>query len=314
MAPASLALQTENLTKTYRTGFWLRQKITSLNQVSLKVYGGETFGLLGPNGAGKTTFMKLVLGIIRPTAGGGLVLGRPLGDRLVKARIGYLPENPYLYESLTGWECLELMATLHQIPRSVQKQRLPQLLDLVGLAQQAARKKTLRRYSKGMLQRIGLAQALVNDPDLVLLDEPMSGLDPLGRYQVREIILQLKAQGKTIFFNSHILSDVEHLCDRVAILARGELLAVGTLDELLGLGQTYQVQGRGGTAEALAQWVDSLDYQGGFWQGQLRVSLPEFVQHLADSGAELLHLSLARQSLEEFFVQQLRQRGYTQSI
>ncbi|WP_448381459.1 ABC transporter ATP-binding protein [Gloeomargarita sp.] len=314
MAPASLALQTENLTKTYRTGFWLRQKITSLNQVSLNVYGGETFGLLGPNGAGKTTFMKLVLGIIRPTAGGGLVLGRPLGDRLVKARIGYLPENPYLYESLTGWECLELMATLHQIPRSVQKQRLPQLLELVGLAQQAARKKTLRRYSKGMLQRIGLAQALVNDPDLVLLDEPMSGLDPLGRYQVREIILQLKAQGKTIFFNSHILSDVEHLCDRVAILARGELLAVGTLDELLGLGQTYQVQGRGGTAETLAQWVDPLEYQGGFWQGQLRVSLPEFVQHLAESGAELLHLSLARQSLEEFFVQQLRQRGYTQSV
>jgi ABC-2 type transport system ATP-binding protein len=314
MEPPTLALQTENLTKTYRTGFWLRQKVTSLNQVSLKVYGGETFGLLGPNGAGKTTFMKLVLGIIRPTAGGGWVLGRPLGDRLIKARIGYLPENPYLYESLTGWECLELMATLHQVPRSVQKQRLPQLLDLVGLAQQAARKKTLRRYSKGMLQRIGLAQSLVNDPDLVLLDEPMSGLDPLGRYQVREIILQLKAQGKTIFFNSHILSDVEHLCDRVAILARGELLAVGTLDELLGTGKTYQVQGRGGTAEALAQWLDPLEYQGGLWHGQLRISLPEFVQNLASMGAELLHLSLERQSLEEFFVQQLRQRGYTQSI
>jgi len=206
------------------------------------------------------------------------------------------------------------MATLHQVPRSVQKQRLPQLLDLVGLAQQAARKKTLRRYSKGMLQRIGLAQCLVNDPDLVLLDEPMSGLDPLGRYQVREIILQLKAQGKTIFFNSHILSDVEHLCDRVAILARGELLAVGTLDELLGTGKTYQVQGRGGTAEALAQWLDPLEYQGGLWHGQLRISLPEFVQNLASMGAELLHLSLERQSLEEFFVQQLRQRGYTQSI
>jgi len=242
------------------------------------------------------------------------VLGRPLGDRLIKARIGYLPENPYLYESLTGWECLELMSTLHQVPRSVQKQRLPQLLDLVGLAQQAARKKTLRRYSKGMLQRIGLAQSLVNDPDLVLLDEPMSGLDPLGRYQVREIILQLKSQGKTIFFNSHILSDVEHLCDRVAVLARGELLAVGTLDELLGSGQIYQVQGRGGTADTLAQWIDHLEYQGGFWQGQLRISLPEFVQNLTNSGAELLHLNLERQSLEEFFVQQLRQRGYTQSI
>ncbi|APB34393.1 ABC transporter related [Gloeomargarita lithophora Alchichica-D10] len=314
MEPPALALHTENLTKTYRTGFWLRQKVTSLNQVSLTVYGGETFGLLGPNGAGKTTFMKLVLGIIRPTGGGGTVLGRPLGDRLIKARIGYLPENPYLYESLTGWECLELMSTLHQVPRSVQKQRLPELLDLVGLAQQAARKKTLRRYSKGMLQRIGLAQSLVNDPDLVLLDEPMSGLDPLGRYQVREIILQLKSQGKTIFFNSHILSDVEHLCDRVAVLARGELLAVGTLDELLGSGQTYQVQGRGGTADRLAEWIDNLAYQGGFWQGQLRINLPEFVQGLADTEAELLNLNLERQSLEEFFVQQLRQRGYTQSV
>jgi ABC-2 type transport system ATP-binding protein len=314
MTPPALALQTQDLTKTYRTGFWLRQKVTSLKQVSLTVYGGETFGLLGPNGAGKTTFMKLVLGIIRPTSGGGMVLGRPLGDRLIKARIGYLPENPYLYESLTGWECLELMSTLHQVPSSVQKQRLPELLDLVGLAQQAARKKTLRRYSKGMLQRIGLAQSLVNDPDLVLLDEPMSGLDPLGRYQVREIILQLKAQGKTIFFNSHILSDVEHLCDRVAVLARGELLAVGTLDELLGSGQTYHVQGRGGTPEHLAQWLENLEYQGGFWQGQLRISLPEFVQNLASTGAELLNLNLERQSLEEFFVQQLRQRGYTQSV
>jgi ABC-2 type transport system ATP-binding protein len=314
MTPPALALQTQDLTKTYRTGFWLRQKVTSLKQVSLTVYGGETFGLLGPNGAGKTTFMKLVLGIIRPTSGGGMVLGRPLGDRLIKARIGYLPENPYLYESLTGWECLELMSTLHQVPSSVQKQRLPELLDLVGLAQQAARKKTLRRYSKGMLQRIGLAQSLVNDPDLVLLDEPMSGLDPLGRYQVREIILQLKAQGKTIFFNSHILSDVEHLCDRVAVLARGELLTVGTLDELLGSGQTYHVQGRGGTPEHLAQWLENLEYQGGFWQGQLRISLPEFVQNLASTGAELLNLNLERQSLEEFFVQQLRQRGYTQSV
>ncbi|MEN9213962.1 MAG: ABC transporter ATP-binding protein [Gloeomargarita sp. DG_1_6_bins_138] len=314
MAPPALALQTQELTKTYRTGFWLRQKITSLKQVSLTVHIGETFGLLGPNGAGKTTFMKLILGIIRPTAGGGTVLGRPLGDRFIKARIGYLPENPYLYESLTGWECLELMATLHQVPRSVQKQRLPALLELVGLAQSAARKKTLRRYSKGMLQRIGLAQSLVNDPDLVLLDEPMSGLDPLGRYQVREIILQLKSQGKTIFFNSHILSDVEHLCDRVAVLARGELLAVGTFAELLGTGQTYHVRGRGGSAADLAPWLEHFEFQGGLWQGQLRLSLPEFVQKVQESGAEILSLNLERQSLEEFFVQQLRQRGYTQSV
>ena len=212
---------TSELRKVYRTGFFLNQKIVSLKSCSLKVYKGETFGLLGPNGAGKTTLLKLLLGIIRPTSGRALLLGRPLGDRSVKERIGYLSENPYLYDYLTCWEFLQLAAGLFQIPKKVQRQRIPQLLELVGLSQADARKKQLRRYSKGMLQRVGMAQALINDPELVFLDEPMSGLDPVGRYQMREIILALKAAGKTIFFNSHVLSEVEQICDRIAILAQG---------------------------------------------------------------------------------------------
>ncbi|NES86469.1 MAG: ABC transporter ATP-binding protein [Moorea sp. SIO2B7] len=227
-------VQTWNLRKVYRTGFWLNQKIESLKDCSLKVSQGETFGLLGPNGAGKTTLLKTLLGIVSRTSGQGALLGYPIGNRAVKQRIGYLPENPYFYDYLTGWEFLQFVAGLFQIPKSVQKNRIPQLLDLVGLSQSTAKKKQLRQYSKGMLQRVGMAQALINDPELVFLDEPMSGLDPMGRYQVREIILSLKEQGKTIFFNSHILTDVEQICDRIAILAHGELICLGSINELLG--------------------------------------------------------------------------------
>ena len=251
---------TSELRKVYRTGFWLNQKVVSLKNCSLQVYPGETFGLLGPNGAGKTTLLKLLLGIIRPTSGRGLLLGKPIGDRSVKQRIGYLPENSYLYDYLSGWEFLQLTAGLFQIPQKLQRQRIPQLLELVGLSQADARKKQMRRYSKGMLQRVGMAQALINDPDLVFLDEPMSGLDPLGRYQMREIILALKASGKTIFFNSHVLSEVEQICDRVAILAQGELICSGSLNQLLGNQTTYHVKGQGGDGEILKKWIGSLQF------------------------------------------------------
>jgi ABC-2 type transport system ATP-binding protein len=303
------AVQTAGLQKTYRTGFWLNQKITSLKQCSLTVYQGETFGLLGPNGAGKTTLLKTLLGIIRPSAGRGLVLGQPLGDRAVKQRVGYLPENPYFYDYLTGWEFLQLIAGLFQIPAAVQRQRIPQLLEMVGLAQTAARKKQMRRYSKGMLQRVGMAQALINDPDLVFLDEPMSGLDPLGRYQMREIILSLKQQGKTIFFNSHVLSDVEMICDRVGILAQGDLICEGSLDQLLGTTNTYHVRGEGGTAERLGEWLTDLQFQGQTWQGQLTHDPQKFLPVLTELNAKITAMNLARPSLEEFFIHQLRERG-----
>ncbi|MDP5339024.1 MAG: ABC transporter ATP-binding protein [Nodularia sp. (in: cyanobacteria)] len=299
---------TTDLRKVYRTGFWLNQKVVSLKSCSVQVYKGETFGLLGPNGAGKTTLLKLLLGIIRPTSGKGLLLGKPLGDRSTKQLIGYLPENPYLYDYLTGWEFLQLAAGLFQIPQSLQRQRIPQLLELVGLSLADARKKPMRRYSKGMLQRVGMAQALINDPELIFLDEPMSGLDPIGRYQMREIILSLKAAGKTIFFNSHILSEVEQICDRVAILYQGEVICSGSLDELLGSDQTYHIKGRGGDCEVLKQWIPSLVFEhDGSWQGTLQENYYDFFASLRLMKGQIISLNLSRNSLEDFFMQQLQQ-------
>jgi ABC-2 type transport system ATP-binding protein len=300
------AVFTSELRKVYRTGFWLNQKVVSLKHCSLQVNQGETFGLLGPNGAGKTTLLKLLLGIVRPTAGRGLLLGKPLGDRYIKQRVGYLPENPYLYDYLTGWEFLQFAAGLFQIPASIQRQRIPQILDLVGLSQTDAKKKIMRRYSKGMLQRVGMAQALINDPDLVFLDEPMSGLDPLGRYQMREIILSLKAAGKTIFFNSHILSEVEQICDRIAILYQGELVCSGSLNELLGNENTYHLRGIGGDGEVLKKWLTNLKFEpDGSWYGILQSDYYDFMSSLRLMGGKVLNMNLTRQSLEEFFIEQI---------
>jgi ABC-2 type transport system ATP-binding protein len=304
-----IVLQTSNLTKRYRTGFWLARRSTALQQVSLTVYAGETFGLLGQNGAGKTTLLKTLLGIVRPSQGRATLLGKPLGDRSAKQRIGYLPENPYFYDYLTGQEILKFTAGLFGLSAAVQKERIPALIALVGLDPVTTRKKQLRQYSKGMLQRIGLAQALINDPELVFLDEPMSGLDPLGRFQMREIIQSLKQQGKTIFFNSHVLSDVEKLCDRVAILDRGELICAGTLSELLGDAQSYTVKVRGGNPEVLKQRIAGLQFQDGCWTGQLRGDPQDFVASLRLIKAQLVSMQLARPSLEEFFVHQLKERG-----
>jgi ABC-2 type transport system ATP-binding protein len=306
-------VETWNLRKVYLTGFWLNQKIESLKGCTLTVNEGETFGLLGPNGAGKTTLLKTLLGIVRPTGGKAKLLGQPIGDRLIKQKIGYLPENPYFYDFLTGWEFLEFVAGIFQIPPSVQKKRIPELLDLVGLTPTAAKKKQMRQYSKGMLQRIGMAQALINDPELVFLDEPMSGLDPMGRYQVREIILSLKQQGKTIFFNSHVLSDVEQICDRIAILARGELICLGSLEEILGRADVYQVVVKGGKEEKLKEWIDGIFRENGYWHGHLNGELEQFIAILEEMDAQLISLNLARASLEEFFMRQLRERGITAS-
>jgi ABC-2 type transport system ATP-binding protein len=306
-------VETWNINKIYRTGFWLNQKVQSLTNLSLSVRQGETFGLLGPNGAGKTTLLKILLGVIRPTSGRAVLLGRPIGDRGTKQRVGYLPENPYFYDFLTAWEFLEFVGGLFQIPPSKQKQRIPQLLDLVGLAQKTAKKKQLRQYSKGMMQRVGMAQALINDPELVFFDEPMSGLDPLGRYQVREIILSLKEQGKTIFFNSHVLTDVEQICDRIAILARGELICVGSLEEILGSANVYQVVVKGGTESQLAEWITALKLEDNLWHGQLKGDPQAFIDHLPTLDIQLINLNLARASLEEYFIRQLKERGITAS-
>lgn len=305
---SSLVVETYDLSKAYRTGFWLNQRVNSLNHCTLQVYEGETFGLLGPNGAGKTTLLKMLLGVLRPTSGRARLLGYPVGDRSVKQQIGYLPENAYFYDFLTGWEFLQYTAGLFGIPRATQDKRIASLLDLVGLTQETAKKKQIRQYSKGMQQRIGMAQALINDPEVVFLDEPMSGLDPTGRYQVREIILSLKEQGKTIFFNSHILSDVEVICDRIAILDQGDLVCIGRLQELLGTAEHFNAKGRGGKLEVLQQWLDNLEFQGGFWRGQIRGDAYNFMSSIQLAGGEVVAIQQARLSLEEFFMQQIRQR------
>jgi ABC-2 type transport system ATP-binding protein len=296
-------VQTHNLTKVYRTGFWLNQRVTSLQQCSLTVQPGETFGLLGPNGAGKTTLLKILLGTLRPTSGRALVLGTPVGDRAIKHRLGYLPENPYFYDYLTGTELLQYTAGLFGLSAKEQRQRIATLLDLVGLDPKAIHKKPLKKYSKGMLQRIGLAQALINNPEVVFLDEPMSGLDPTGRYRVREVILSLKEQGKTIFFNSHVLSDVETICDRVALLDQGQLLCSGSLDELLGTSAHYWVSGQGGNLEVLGKWVSNLKFQGGLWHGTLNGEPYDFLSSLRGMGGKVINLKLARPTLEAFFIE-----------
>lgn len=308
----SLAISVDNLSKTYRTGFWLNQQVQSLRNCCLDVVAGETFGLLGPNGAGKTTTIKCLLGIITPTSGQGTLLGKALGDQAIKQQVGYLPENPYFYTYLTAWEFLEFAGKLFQIPSTVLKERIPALLELVGLPLDTARKKQLRTYSKGMLQRTGMAQALINDPALVFLDEPMSGLDPIGRYQMRTIIESLKQQGKTVFFNSHILADVEAICDRVALLVKGTLICQGRLDELLSPSRIYQLRGRNGDLEALSRALDTFEVihtndEGKHWQASATGELGDCLNAIVTAGAVLDDLSLRRQSLEEFFLEQVRQ-------
>ncbi len=223
-------IEISNLTKIYRD-FWGRKKVRAVNALSLEVYKGEVFGLLGPNGSGKTTTLKLLLGLLFPTEGEIRVLGKPAVDVEKNERIGYLPEESYLYRFLNAEETLDFYGRLFNMPAAERKRRTDELIELVGL--QHARKRQLKEYSKGMTRRIGLAQALINDPDLVLLDEPTSGLDPLGTRDIKDLILKLRDQGKTVVMCSHLLADVQDVCDRIAILYAGELKVVGRVDELL---------------------------------------------------------------------------------
>ncbi len=224
-------LKTEGLTKDYRVGFW-QTRVRVLRDLNLEVCEGEIFGYLGPNGAGKTTTLKLLMGLIQPTAGRAWILGRDVSDVAVKAQVGFLPENPSFYDYLTGREFLHFYGELFGIPYRERGRRIEELLDKVRLSKAGGLQ--LRKYSKGMLQRIGLAQALINDPQVVVLDEPMSGLDPVGRKEVRDLILDLKSRGKTVFFSTHIVPDVEMICDRVGIIVAGQLIRVGPLEDLLG--------------------------------------------------------------------------------
>jgi ABC-2 type transport system ATP-binding protein len=224
-------IEIENLTKDYEVGFLRKRRVRALDGLSLEVARGEIFGFLGANGAGKSTTMKLLMRLMYPTGGRAQILGRDIGDVSVHARIGYLPEHPYFYDYLTAREFLIYCAELFGYTKVECRERAARLLEAVRLDAKSWDKQ-LRKFSKGMLQRVGLAQALVNDPEIVFLDEPMSGLDPVGRREVRDLIASLRTKGTTVFFCSHILSDIEVLCDRAAILRRGRLAHVGRLEEL----------------------------------------------------------------------------------
>jgi ABC-2 type transport system ATP-binding protein len=234
-------LQTRALSKVYRD-FWGRQKVRALKGLDLDVHRGEVFGLLGPNGSGKTTTIKLLLGLLFPTEGEALVFGKPASDVAKNERLGYLPEESYLYRFLTAEETLDFYGRLFDMPSEVREERIDSLIKLVGLDK--ARKRQLQEYSKGMTRRIGLAQALINDPELILLDEPTSGLDPIGTREMKDMILRLKDEGKTIVMCSHLLADVQDVCDRIAILHQGELKELGRVDELLTVADVTQIRAK----------------------------------------------------------------------
>ncbi|HZS11269.1 MAG TPA: ABC transporter ATP-binding protein, partial [Nitrospirales bacterium] len=230
----------ENLTKTFKPGWPGKPSLHALAGLSLTVQKGEIYGFLGPNGAGKTTTLKILVGLSRATSGTAEILGRPVGDVAMRGRIGFLPEGPYFYDYLTGEEFLRFAGELTGLHGANLSRRVARMLDQVGLSDAGGRQ--LRKYSKGMLQRVGLAQALIHDPELVILDEPMSGLDPLGRKHIRDVILSLRAEGKTVFFSSHIIPDVEMICDRVGIIAKGRLVTAGRVDELMSAKQARSVE------------------------------------------------------------------------
>lgn len=303
-------VQIENIRKVFRVGFWGR-RVTAVDQLSLDVRRGEVFGFLGPNGAGKTTTLKMLMGLIYPTSGQARIFGHPVGDPAAKAKLGFLPESPYFYDYLTSQEFLSFYGHLFGLWGPVLNKRVDELLELVGMTH--ARDLQLRKFSKGMLQRVGIAQALINDPELVVLDEPMSGLDPIGRKEVRDLIFRLKESGKTVMFSSHILHDAELLCDRVAMIMKGRLVACGPVTELIEQGATHQVevvidQLTPEGLEHLRPLSDKVVTQGGRVMVVLRS--PQQVESALDviraSKAKLVSLTPHKSSLEELFIREAK--------
>jgi ABC-2 type transport system ATP-binding protein len=297
------AIEIENLTKEYPHGFLHLKKKTSLEGLSMQVEDGEVFGFLGPNGAGKSTTIKLLMRLIFPTSGTARILGRPISDIGMHKEIGYLPEQPYFYDYLTGAEVLDYFARFHDLSASDRATRVKAMLKKVGL--EGAKKIQLRKYSKGMLQRVGLAQAILHDPKVVILDEPMSGLDPMGRREVRDIILELKRMGKTVMFSTHILSDAEMLCDRVGVIVGGKLRGVGTPGEIVGM----QSQGMEILFELTVEDAKSAALRGKATRTGDRYRLHSSEQELYASldqvraaGGRVLSVTQVKPTLEEFFM------------
>lgn len=299
MNASSPAIETKSLRKVYGSK-------VAVGDLTLTVERGEVFGFLGPNGAGKTTSVKMLLNLITPSGGEGYLFGAPLTDTQIRSQVGFLPEHFRFHDWLTGNEFLSLHADLYRISRPLARQRIGELLELVGLTQHA--QKRLREYSKGMLQRIGLAQALLNQPKLVILDEPTSGLDPVGRRLVRDIIRDLSAQGTTVFLNSHLLSEVEITCDRVAFIKHGEVIRISPLKNLVEGEISVKIrlqnlshQGR----EGLSRWSSDVRLEGETitLTMQSEIDLPEITRYLVSQGADIFEVSPQHRSLEELFIQ-----------
>ncbi|MEO8678849.1 MAG: ABC transporter ATP-binding protein, partial [Vicinamibacterales bacterium] len=280
----------------------------ALDGLTIQVQAGEVFGFLGPNGAGKSTALKLLMQLLYPTRGSAKILGRPVGDLSVRQRIGFLPENPYFYDYLTAEELLSYFARLFGYREADVATRVNRVLDEVGLA--AERRMRLRQFSKGMLQRVGLAQALLNDPEVVFLDEPMSGLDPLGRKRVRDIIVGLRQRGCTVFFSSHILADAEALCDRVAVVVQGRLVGTGRLSEIL----SFESKGwelvvadlpaaAGSLIEGRTRRVTKLSDGHTLLELASEVAPEALMHELAGRGARTISLNPIRETLEDYFVE-----------
>jgi ABC-2 type transport system ATP-binding protein len=306
------AIRTEALTKHYKVGFWRPRPYLALDGLTMQVGLGEVFGFLGPNGAGKTTTLKLLMQLIYPTSGHAEILGKPVGDVGVKRRIGYLPEQPYFYDYLTAEELLEYFGAIFGFAAAERRRRASTLLDEVEIG--AERRLPLRKFSKGMLQRVGIAQALINEPEVVFLDEPMSGLDPLGRREIRQLILRLRDRGCTVFFSSHVLADAETLCSRVAILANGRLVTAGRLSDML----AFQIHGWELVVSGLNEPTLNRARQSGhvlratrLAEGRYALELPlspppeRTLAELLAQGASLVSLTPMRDTLEDFFVRQV---------
>jgi ABC-2 type transport system ATP-binding protein len=301
------AIEILGLEKTYRVGFWRARPKRALHPLHLTVNEGEIFGFLGPNGAGKTTTLKLLMDLVFPTAGSARILGKEWTDPEIKAQIGFLPEQPYFYDYLTAHELLDYYGQLSGVPARDRKPRIEEMLARVGLAD--IKGIQLRKFSKGMLQRVGIAQAILHNPKVVFLDEPMSGLDPLGRREVRDLIGQLKQEGKTVFFSTHILSDAEALCDRVAIIHQGELRGVGAIEDL-----TSSIQGK---VEVIWQGLNvpasmkALTSEYHLSGDTVRAVIPETQQDAAIDALrreriKLIAITPLRTSLETYFVEKLQ--------
>jgi ABC-2 type transport system ATP-binding protein len=304
-------IEIENLSKDYEVGFWKKKKVRALDDLTLSVEGGQIFGFLGGNGAGKTTTIKILMSLIFPSAGKAKILGHDISDFKMHSRIGYCPENPYFYDYLTARELMNYFGELFGFDANKRKRKTEELLTKVGLEEKDWNKQ-LRKFSKGMLQRVGLAQSLINEPEIVFLDEPMSGLDPIGRREVRELIAELRTKGTTVFMSTHILSDIEALCDNVAILRGGRLAATGNLDELLtetGETQMFEINVKGVSAENLKDKIAQIagatintKPNGANIQISEESDIDKILQITRQAGGKLVSVQPVKQSLEELFV------------